>query len=84
MFGEKRCIIRATMRDDYWGFICKTEGCNFSLLVKKIGPHYEGRQITPSTPLKGAEVMELTCRGCHQRHKYERKDAQVLIVSEPE
>jgi len=71
----------ATMRFAYWGFRCKTEDCNFPLLVTRIGPYDETRQITPIT---GLGVIEMYCPGCHQRHKYNRNEAQVLIVSEPE
>jgi hypothetical protein len=39
----------AVMRYAYWGFRCRTEDCNFPLLVTRIGPYDEHRQITPIT-----------------------------------
>jgi len=73
------------MRYAYWGFRCRTENCNTPLMVKKIGPYDEKSQIPPLPPITGAEAShEMYCGACRRSHNYNRNEAQVLIISDPE
>ncbi len=69
----------------YWGFRCKTKDCNTPLLVTKIGPYDKTSQIPPLPALTDSETTHAVhCGTCRQSHTYNRNEAQVLIVSEPE
>jgi hypothetical protein len=68
------------MRYAYWHFRCKTDGCNFPILVTYIGPYDEGHKIPPIT---GLGSIELHCPSCGQAHDYKRSEATVFLGSQP-
>lgn len=71
------------MRYAYWGFYCKD--CGIPLLVTKIGPYDEKSQMPPVPLLTESEASHMMyCGACRRSHTYNRNEAQVLIVSEPE